>query len=72
MTISAQSLSEAEADKLKALRDAARTPGELEKIDKDIGKIVQQAIKLGGEAEMKALKDRIAMGLRIKFPDIED
>jgi hypothetical protein len=69
MTISAQSLSSTEASKLKTLRDtAAATPGELEKFDKELGRIVQEAIKLGGQEEMAALKARIAMGLRIKFP----
>ncbi len=67
MTISTQSLSQAERNKFNTLR-ASMTDAQKKAMDKTLARIVQTAIRGAGDAEAANIKDRIALALHRAFP----
>jgi hypothetical protein len=67
MTISTQSLSQAERNKFNTLR-GNMTEAQKEAMDKTLARIVQTAIRGAGDAEAANIKDRIALALHRAFP----
>jgi hypothetical protein len=67
MTISTQSLSQAERNKFNTLR-GNMTKAQKEAMDKTLARIVQTAIRGAGDAEAANIKDRIALALHRAFP----
>jgi hypothetical protein len=67
MTISSQTLTETEKNKLSQLLNS-KTGEERENMEKQLAGIVQNAIMGAGQAQADAIKSRIAQALRRTFP----